>query len=53
MYALSFESETSKVLEKPEGHNRNVTAKDKQDLQSALEEVFQEMKLQAMVFQPN
>ena len=46
--ALSFESETSKVIEKPEGHTHNVTAKDQQDLRSALEEVFEEMKLQSL-----
>ena len=45
---LTFESETSKVLEKPEGHIRNVTAKDQRDLRSALEEVFEEMKLQSL-----
>ena len=46
--ALPFESDTSKVLEKPEGHTRNVTAKDQQDLRSALEEVFEEMNLQSL-----
>ena len=30
--ALPFESETAKVTEKPEGHTRNVTVKDRQDL---------------------
>ena len=46
--ALPFESETAKMPEKPEGHTRNVTVKDRQDLRSALEEVFEEMKLQSL-----
>lgn len=46
--ALPFESDTSKVPEKPEGHTRIATAKDRQDLQSALEEVFEEIKFQRL-----
>jgi len=46
--ALPFKSETAKMPEKPEGHTRNVTVKDQQDLRSALEEVFEEMKLQSL-----
>ena len=45
---MPFESETSKGLEKPEGYTRNVTAKDQQDIRSAVEEVFEEMKLQSL-----
>lgn len=46
--ALPFERDTLMVSEKPEGHTRSVTEKDRQDLKSALEEVFEEMKFQSL-----
>ena len=45
---LPSESKASKPPEKPKGPTRNVTAKDRLDLQSALEEVFQEIKFQSL-----
>lgn len=45
---LPFESNAPKPPEKPKGPTRNVTAKDRLDLQSALEEVFQEIKFQSL-----
>ena len=45
---LPYESNAPKPPEKPKGPTRNVTAKDRLDLQSALEEVFQEIKFQSL-----